>query len=133
MTRPSLADGQWRLEFRGCACPAPLLDRASVLEMLCQQCLRENDIDAAQVRFFQFLPRGSAGTAVMPQGRLALHTWPEQKLVSVFVSLTGTTSAQRFQVHSLLETLVAYFRPQETFCESQPSEPAKFEPLEALA
>lgn len=99
-----------------CADPAGLLSDGARLQQLCEQLVGDAGLTVVGSRFHAFPPGthgavGWTGVLLLAESHLALHTWPEQRSVTldVFVCNVGQDNSER--ARTLLDALVARFAP----------------------
>lgn len=100
-----------------CADPSGLLSDGPALQALCERLVGDAGLSVVGSRFHAFPPGphgavGWTGVLLLAESHLALHTWPEQRAVTldVFVCNVGQDNSGR--ARALLDTLVARFAPE---------------------
>ena len=57
-------------------------------------------------------PGGVTATVLLAESHLCVHTWPEQKAVTLDVYVCNFGGDHRLQAHHVMDALVALFAPQ---------------------
>ena len=69
--------------------------------------------------FHQFEPQDMTGTVLLAESHLAIHTWPEEKFVTVDVYVCNDMEDNTQKALKLYALLKAHFRPaQENFLQA---------------
>ena len=106
-------------EWYDCDFSAPVLHRASTLRLLCRRATVESGLNIVGDVFHQFAPQGVTGTVLLAESHLAIHTWPEEKFVTLDVYVCNYMEDNTQKALKLYSTLKAYFKPaQETFLQA---------------
>ncbi len=106
-------------EWYDCDFSAPALHSASTLRMLCRKATVESGLHIVGDVFHQFEPQGVTGTVLLAESHMAIHTWPEEKFVTVDVYVCNYMEDNTQKALKLYATLKAYFRPaQENFLQA---------------
>jgi S-adenosylmethionine/arginine decarboxylase-like enzyme len=103
--RPRHLLAQWH----DCRQTVESLRHADALKRLCLQLCEELHLKVAGNAFFQFEPSGVAGTVLLDDSHIALHTWPEHNMLKADIHLrhNGDESAAL----ALMARLKACFQP----------------------
>ena len=59
-------------------------------------------------------PGGVTATVLLAESHLCVHTWPEQKAVTLDVYVCNFGGDHSAQAHRVMDTLLALFAPQQT-------------------
>jgi S-adenosylmethionine decarboxylase len=59
-------------------------------------------------------PAGVTATVLLAESHLCVHTWPEQRAVTLDVYVCNVGADHSVQAQALLETLLGLFQPQRT-------------------
>ena len=106
-------------EWYGCDFSMPELNNASDLRMLCLDATVESGLNIVGDVFHQFEPQGVTGTVLLAESHLAIHTWPEEKFVTVDVYVCNYMEDNTQKALKLYAALKAHFKPaQETFLQA---------------
>lgn len=98
---------------------APALHQASTLRLLCRQATVESGLNIVGDVFHQFEPQGVTGTVLLAESHLAIHTWPEEKFVTVDVYVCNYTKDNTHKALKVYASLKAQLKPeQETFLQA---------------
>lgn len=77
---------------------------------------RDSGLNVVGDVFHQFEPQGVTGTVLLAESHLAIHTWPEEGLVTVDVYTCNDMQDNTQKALHLYGTLEAHFNPaQESF------------------
>ena len=103
-------------DLYACACDQHLLTSAEHLAALCQRAVAQANLTQVADKFFSFPPyrgkRGGVTAAVLlAESHLALHTWPEQRSVTLDVYVCNFSNDNSAKAHSLLAALTLAFAP----------------------
>jgi S-adenosylmethionine decarboxylase proenzyme len=106
-------------EWYDCDFSASALHKASTLRLLCRKATVESGLNIVGDVFHQFQPQGVTGTVLLAESHLAIHTWPEEKFVTVDVYVCNYMEDNTQKALKLYATLKAYFKPaQENFLQA---------------
>lgn len=100
-------------DLHGCAGAGALLADREALRALALREVAAAGLTPVGELFQAFAPPGGVtGVVLLAESHLALHTWPEQRAVTldVFVCNVGQDNSGR--ARALLDTLVARFAPE---------------------
>jgi S-adenosylmethionine decarboxylase len=106
-------------DLHGCACAHEWLCDATLLGQACVQAVERSGLQAVAKLFHTFPaiakePSGVTATVLLAESHLCVHTWPEQRAVTldVYVCNFGGDHSAKAQV--LMQELCALFMPQRT-------------------
>ena len=106
-------------EWYGCDFSTPALNRANTLRTLCLDATARSGLNIVGDVFHQFEPQGITGTVLLAESHLAIHTWPEEKFVTVDVYVCNYMTDNTQKALKLYEALKAHFRPvKENFLQA---------------
>lgn len=105
-------------DLRGCACQAQWLVDAHILGRRCVQEVQASGLQAVAQLFHTFpsTAHGSGGvtaTVLLAESHLCVHTWPEQKAVTLDVYVCNFGGDHSGKAEALMEALCALFVPAE--------------------
>lgn len=105
-------------DLRGCACEAQLLTDAHILGQRCVQEVQASGLQAVAQLFHTFPstahgPGGVTATVLLAESHLCVHTWPEQKAVTLDVYVCNFGGDHSAKAEALMEALCALFAPAE--------------------
>ncbi|HEY4073361.1 MAG TPA: S-adenosylmethionine decarboxylase [Herbaspirillum sp.] len=100
---------QLKAVWRDCRHAAEGLRNADTLKNICLRICTELRLSVMGNAFFQFEPSGVAGTILMNGSHLAIHTWPDHRLLKADIQLSN--GATRGDALVLLEQLESCFQP----------------------
>ncbi|RXZ33194.1 hypothetical protein D9O50_13875 [Oxalobacteraceae bacterium CAVE-383] len=96
-------------EWHDCRQAAEGLRHADTLKTLCLRLCEELQLKVAGNAFFQFSPGGVAGTVLLGDARIALHTWPEHNMLKADIHLLQNGSES--SALAFMERLKVCFQP----------------------
>jgi S-adenosylmethionine decarboxylase len=106
-------------EWYECDFSKPALRNAAALRLLCRRATLESGLTIVGDVFHQFVPQGVTGTVLLAESHLAIHTWPEEKFVTVDVYVCNYMQDNTKKAIRLYETLKSHFKPvQENFLQA---------------
>lgn len=106
-------------EWYGCDFSLPSVNQASTLRQLCMNAATDSGLHIVGDVFHQFEPQGVTGTVLLAESHLAIHTWPEEKFVTVDVYVCNYLEDNTQKALKLYATLKAHFNPtQESFVQA---------------
>ena len=106
-------------EWYGCDFSKPALNSADALRLLCLEATTTSGLQAVGDVFHQFEPQGVTGTVLLAESHLAIHTWPEEKFVTVDVYVCNYLEDNTQKAIKLYEALKDHFQPaQESFLQA---------------
>lgn len=103
-------------DLHGCHCaPAWLLD-AAALGRACTDAVRAAGLQAVGQLFHGFPataqgPGGVTATILLAESHLCVHTWPEQRAVTLDVYVCNFGADHSGKAHALMDALLALFEP----------------------
>jgi S-adenosylmethionine/arginine decarboxylase-like enzyme len=100
---------QLKAVWRDCRLTVEGLRNADTLKNLCLRICAELRLSVMGNAFFQFEPSGVAGTILLNGSHLAIHTWPDHRLLKADIQLSNGTNHGDALV--LLEQLESCFQP----------------------
>ncbi|MBU6285140.1 MAG: polyamine aminopropyltransferase [Betaproteobacteria bacterium] len=105
-------------DLSNCQSPVELLCDPLRLRKHCLDLVELAGLSAVGDRFHQFpdfegQPGGVTGMVLLAESHLALHTWPEQGAVTIDVYVCNFSTDNSEKAASLLEALMALFKPQD--------------------
>ena len=105
-------------DLRGCACDAYWLTDAQQLGARCVEAVQASGLQAVAQLFHTFPstahgPGGVTATVLLAESHLCVHTWPEQKAVTLDVYVCNFGGDHSAKAEALLETLCTLFAPGE--------------------
>ena len=105
-------------DLHGCACDAQWLTDAQRLGERCVQAVQASGLQAVAQLFHAFPstehgPGGVTATVLLAESHLCVHTWPEQKAVTLDVYVCNFGGDHSAKAEALLETLCTLFAPGE--------------------
>ena len=87
--------------------------------MLCRQATVESGLNIVGDMFHRFQPHGVAGTVLLAESHLAIHTWLEEKFVTVDVYVCNYLENNTQKALKLYAALKAHFKPaKESFVQA---------------
>ena len=103
-------------DLHGCACDARWLTDAPALGAACVQAVRASGLQAVAELFHAFPdtahgPGGVTATVLLAESHLCVHTWPEQRAVTLDVYVCNFGADQSARAHALMAALRALFQP----------------------
>lgn len=102
---------QLQAEWRDCRHSGNELRHADPLKRLCLRICDELKLSVLGHAFFQFEPSGVSGTILLSNSRIALHTWPESKVLKAKIRLPDGYSRTDGDALLLLANLKPHFQP----------------------
>ena len=101
-------------EWYGCAADLPEMTRAGPLRTLCLRVSEASGMTIVGDRFFQFEPQGVTGTVLLAESHLAIHTWPENRFVTIDVYVCNLLHDNAEKARTLFHALEQALKPQRT-------------------
>jgi S-adenosylmethionine decarboxylase proenzyme len=97
-------------------CPAHTLEftRAEALRALCLKAVADAQLTLVGDCFHQFEPQGVTGTVLLAESHLAIHTWPENRFVSIDVYVCNLLHDNGEKARKLFHALEQALKPQRT-------------------
>lgn len=103
-------------EWYGCGFPEAVLNDADTLRRVCLFVTRESGLRVVDAAFDHAEFEGVAGTVLLVESCLAIHTWPQARFVAVDVFVYDYLVESTRKMLKLYNTLRVCFRPaQESF------------------
>ncbi|HWZ48121.1 MAG TPA: S-adenosylmethionine decarboxylase [Herbaspirillum sp.] len=103
---------QLRAVWQDCRQAAEGLRNADTLKGLCLRICSEFHLNVMGNAFFQFEPDGVAGTILLKGSHIAIHTWPDLRMLKADIHLPNGQSHGGALV--LLEQLKSNFQPEHS-------------------
>ncbi|WP_395686781.1 adenosylmethionine decarboxylase [Caenimonas koreensis] len=102
-----------------CHCEAAWLTDASRLGEWCVKAVEASGLQAVDQLFHTFpaTPRGPGGvtaTVLLAESHVCLHTWPEQRAVTVDVYVCNFGGDHSLKARTLMATMIERFQPEWT-------------------
>ena len=103
-------------DLHGCACDTRWLTDAPALGAACVQAVRDAGLQAVAELFHAFPatghgPGGVTATVLLAESHLCVHTWPEQRAVTLDVYVCNFGADHSGPARALMATLQALFQP----------------------
>ncbi len=103
-------------DLHDCRCEARWLLDASTLGTACMDAVRAAGLQPVNQLFHTFPdtghgPGGITATVLLAESHLCVHTWPEQRAVTLDVYVCNFGGDHSAKAQDLLEALVALLRP----------------------
>jgi S-adenosylmethionine decarboxylase len=91
---------------------ADLMRDIAALRTLCRHSVAASGLHAVGELFHPFpAPGGITGVVLLAESHVAVHTWPEQRAVTLDVYVCNHSSDNAAAAQSLMDTLVQAFAP----------------------
>ncbi len=100
-------------DMSGCRCNPQLLLDGKRFEALCLDMVRASGLTVMDSRFHQFEVSGFTGAVVLAESHLAIHTWPENKGLTLDVYVCNYSADNSSKARQLFDAIVAHFEPSE--------------------
>ncbi|HUR89436.1 MAG TPA: adenosylmethionine decarboxylase [Ramlibacter sp.] len=102
-----------------CHCEGAWLTDAQALGDWCLKAVSAVGLDAVNSLFHTFAAseKGAGGvtaTVLLAESHMCLHTWPEQRAVTVDVYVCNFTGDHSAKARGLMDALIARFQPEWT-------------------
>jgi S-adenosylmethionine decarboxylase len=102
-----------------CRCESAWLTEADQLGVWCIQAVEAVGLQAVNKLFHTFPgagqgPGGITATVLLAESHVCLHTWPEQRAVTVDVYVCNFGADHSAKARALMEALIARFQPEWT-------------------
>lgn len=99
-----------------CACDSALLTDASLLGARCMRAVTDTGLQAVAQLFHTFPataygPGGVTATVLLAESHLCVHTWPEQRAVTLDVYVCNFGGDHSGKAEALMDGLQSLFRP----------------------
>jgi len=106
-------------DLHGCTCAPAWLCDASLLGQRCVQVVGAVGLQAVAHLFHTFPataqgPGGVTATVLLAESHLCIHTWPEQRAVTLDVYVCNFGDDHTARAQALMDTLCALFEPTQT-------------------
>jgi S-adenosylmethionine decarboxylase proenzyme len=107
-------------DLKGCDATLPAMTELQALRELCAAAVEASGLTAVAERFHAFdpvapgQPAGITGVVLLAESHLAVHTWPEQRAVTLDVYVCNVGSDNSTKARDLLQRLRNGFAPQRT-------------------
>lgn len=103
-------------DLQGCRCASVWLLDATALGRACTDAVRACGLQAVGQLFHEFPatargPGGVTATILLAESHLCVHTWPEQRAVTLDVYVCNFGADHSAKAHALLDALLALFQP----------------------
>lgn len=115
--RLPLAGHHLTADLCGCDALHPWMQDSDALRRACLARVAAVGLNAVADRFHGFPPcregepAGVTGVVLLAESHLAVHTWPEQGVVTLDVFVCNLLGDNRHRAQALLDALVEGFRP----------------------
>ena len=101
-----------------CACDSALLTDATLLGTLCTQAVADAGLQAVARLFHTFPstahgPGGVTATVLLAESHLCVHTWPEQRAVTLDVYVCNFGGDHSAKAEALMATLQGLLQPEQ--------------------
>ena len=106
-------------DLTGCRCAPHWLLDADALGAACLEAVRAAGLQAVGQLFHAFPataqgPGGVTATVLLAESHLCVHTWPEQRAVTLDVYVCNFGGDHSAKAQALMDALLALFLPQRT-------------------
>jgi S-adenosylmethionine decarboxylase len=103
-------------DLHQCQCDAAWLTDAARLGQHCVQAVGAAGLQAVAQLFHAFPatglgPGGVTATVLLAESHLCVHTWPEQRAVTLDVYVCNFGGDHSAKAHALLDAMIAVFSP----------------------
>ena len=103
-------------DLQGCRCASGWLLDAAALGGACTDAVRAAGLQAVGQLFHEFPatargPGGVTATVLLAESHLCVHTWPEQRAVTLDVYVCNFGADHSAKAHALMDALLALFQP----------------------
>jgi S-adenosylmethionine decarboxylase len=99
-------------DLHGCLCDSRLMLDASYLQAFCKDCVAAAGLTAVGALFHGFGARGGVtGVVALAESHLSIHTWPEERYVTLDVFVCNYTADNGPRAQKLFDDLQAAFNP----------------------
>lgn len=100
-------------DLHDCACAAAVMQDPEGLIMACRQAVQAAGLTPVGEAFHHFAPEGGVtGVIILAESHVALHTWPEERYVTLDVFVCNYSADNRPKADMLFAQLIALFAPQ---------------------
>ena len=106
-------------DLHGCQCDAHWLTEAARTGAWCVQAVNAAGLQPVAELFHSFAvagapPCGFTATVLLAESHVCLHTWPEQRAVTLDVYVCNFGGEHSTKARSLMAAIIALFQPQHT-------------------
>jgi len=106
-------------DLYGCRCEESLLKERDRLQSLCVEACQQAGLTVLGDYFYQFRydngePAGVTGTVVLAESHLAIHTWPEDRNVTLDVYVCNYSRDNSALAKAVYDQLIELFAPVES-------------------
>jgi S-adenosylmethionine decarboxylase len=106
-------------DLHACACNDTWLTDAQALGDFCVQAVKDAGLQAVSSVFHAFPataqgPGGVTATVLLAESHLCVHTWPEQRAVTLDVYVCNRSADHSTRARTLLKRLIDAFEPAQT-------------------
>ena len=101
-------------EWYDCPADTPEFTRADALRTLCLAAVADAQLTLIGECFHQFEPQGVTGTVLLAESHLAIHTWPENRFVTLDVYVCNLLYDNKEKAQRLFRALERALKPQRT-------------------
>ena len=101
-------------DLQGCPAHAAAMTDREALRARCLALVAETGLQAVGEVFHGFAPQGLTGVVLLAESHLCLHTWPEQRSVTLDVYVCNFGGDHSAKAHALMDCLVSLFRPRHS-------------------
>ena len=103
-------------DLQGCRCASAWLLDATALGRACSDAVRAAGLQAVGQLFHEFPatargPGGVTATVLLAESHLCVHTWPEQRAVTLDVYVCNFGADHSAKARALMDALLALFQP----------------------
>ena len=105
-------------DLHGCRCAAAWLLDAPLLGVACRDAVHAAGLQAVGELFHRFPatahgPGGVTATILLAESHLCVHTWPEQRGVTLDVYVCNFGADHSAKAQALLDALISLFAPTQ--------------------
>jgi len=100
-------------DLTGCRCDPQLLLDGKRFEEICVAMVQASGLTVMDTRFHQFEGSGFTGAVVLAESHLAIHTWPENKGLTLDVYVCNYSADNSAKARQLFDGIIAHFQPSE--------------------
>lgn len=106
-------------DLHRCRCPDPLLVDAQQLGTVCANAVAQAGLQTVGQLLHRFPdtahgPGGVTATLLLAESHLCVHTWPEQRAVTLDVYVCNYGADHSARARQLLHTLLCHFNPEHS-------------------
>jgi len=91
-----------------------LLQQLEPLRLACLHAVHSADLTIVGERFHQFEPAGVTGVILLAESHVAIHTWPEQRFVSLDIYVCHFSADNTAKAERLLQQLIQTFDSKQS-------------------